>query len=103
MEYRTRCSACRLPGIAPSSNAMGNRLPVAPASVASYQEPNHARAYTKLGFTFIVLRCVHNQDTGQRNSASPTAPLDNQQNDPVVYLHFGELTQCLCVLPSVKT
>ena len=50
----------------------------------------------------FVLQCVRNQDRGQRNSVPPTAPLNNQQNDPVVYLHFGELAQCLPALPPVN-
>ena len=73
----------------------------APAIVASYQQ-NCASAYTKSGCLLCASICVRNQDTGQRNSVLPTAPLNNQQNDPVVYLHFGELPQCLylCCLPS---
>ena len=55
----------------------------APAIVASYQQ-NCARAYTKSGCLLCASVCVHNQDTGQRNSVPPTAPLNNQQNDPVV-------------------
>ena len=66
----------------------------APAIVASYQQ-NCARAYTKSGCLLCTSICVRNQDTGQRNSVPPTAPLNNQQNSPVVYLHFGELAQCL--------
>ena len=75
----------------------------APAIVASYQQ-NCARAYTKSGCLLCVLIYVRNQDTGQRNSVPPTAPLNNQQNDPVVYLHFGELAQCLylhCLLSTI--
>ena len=68
----------------------------APAIVASYQPwQNCARAYTESGCLLCASICVRNQDTGQRNSVPPTAPLNNQQNDPVVYLHFGELAQCL--------
>ena len=66
----------------------------APAIVASYQQ-NSARAYTKSGCLLCASMCVRNQDTGQRNSVPPTASLNNQQNHPVVYLHFGELAQCL--------
>ena len=75
----------------------------APAVVASYQQ-NCARAYTKSGCLLCASICVRNQDTGQRNSVPPTAPLNNQQNDPVVYLHFGELAQCLylhCLLSTI--
>ena len=66
----------------------------APAIVASYQQ-NCARAYMKSRCLLCASICVRNQDTGQRNSVPPTPPLNNQQNDPVVYLHFGELAQCL--------
>ena len=75
----------------------------APAIVASYQQ-NCARAYTKSGCLLCASICVRNQDTGQRNSVLPTPPLNNQQNDPVVYLHFGELAQCLylhCLLSTI--
>ena len=73
------------------------------AIVASYQQ-NCARAYTKSGCLLCASICVCNQDTGQRNSVPPTAPLNNHQNDPVVYLHFGELAQCLylhCLLSTI--
>ena len=73
----------------------GKQIPgTAPAIVASYQQ-NCARAYMKSRCLLCALICVRNQDTGQRNSVPPTPPLNNQQNDPVVYLHFGELAQCL--------
>ena len=75
----------------------------APAIVASYQQ-NCACAYTKSGCLLCASICVRNQDTGQRNSVPPTALLNNQQNDPVVYLHFGELAQCLylhCLLSTI--
>ena len=75
----------------------------APAIVASYQQ-NCARAYMKSGCLLCASICVRNQDTGQRNSVPPTALLNNQQNDPVVYLHFGELAQCVylhCVLSTI--
>ena len=73
----------------------------APAIIASYQQ-NCARAYTKSGCLLCASICVRNQDTGQRNSVPPTAPLNNQQNDPVVYLHFGELAQCLTCIASCQ-
>ena len=75
----------------------------APAIVASYQQ-NCARAYMKSGCLLCASICVRNQDTGQRNSVPPTPPLNNQQSDPVVYLHFGELAQCLylhCLLSTI--
>ena len=60
-----------------------------------FLQQNCARAYTKSGCLLCASICVRNQDTGQRNSVPPTAPLNNQENDPVVYLYFGELAQCL--------
>ena len=98
------CNACQLPGIAASVQYGKQVAGAAPAIVASYYQQNCARAYTKSGCFLCASICVRNQDTGQRNSVPPTAPLNNQQNDPVVYLHFGELAQCLylhCLLSTI--
>ena len=97
------CNACQLPGICSFIQYGKQVAGAAPAIVASYQQ-NRARAYTKSGCLLCASICVRNQDTGQRNSVPPTAPLNNQQNDPVVYLHFSELAQCLylhCLLSTI--
>ena len=96
------CNACQLPGIA-ASFSMGNRL-LAQRLPSLLPINKTAHVHTRRGCLLCASICVRNQDTGQRNSVPPTPPLNNQQNDPVVYLHFGELAQCLylhCLLSTI--
>ena len=81
---------------------MGNRLLAQRLPSLLPINNQTAHVHTRSQDASFVLQCVRNQGTGQRNSVPPTAPLDNQQNDPVVYLHFGELAQCLPALPLVN-
>ena len=83
---------------------MGNRLLAQhlPSLLPINNQTVHV--HTRSQDASFVLQCVRNQGTGQRNSVPPTAPLNNQQNDPVVYLHFSELAQCLylhCLLSTI--
>ena len=55
-------------------------------SIASYQEANRVRAYTKSG---CLLLCFNSYTT--RIERNPGSTVVNQQNYRVVYLHFGEL------------
>ena len=98
------CNACQLPGIAASFSAVGSRLLVQRLPSLLPINNQTAHVHTRSQDASFVLQCVRNQDTGQRNSVPPTAPLNNQQNDPVVYLHFSELAQCLylhCLLSTI--
>ena len=96
MEYWTQIATAASAGcLAASFNAMGSRLLAQRLPALLPNKNQAAHVHTRSQDASFVLQCVRNHDTGQRNSAPPTAPLDNQLNDPVVYLHFGDLAHAV--------
>ena len=62
---------------------------------------NCARAYTKSGCLLCASICMRNQDTGQRNSVPPTAPLNNHKTTQLcIYTSVSAYT-CIASCPTI--
>ena len=106
MEYGTQIATAAPAGcLGASFNAVGNRLLTRRLPALFPIKNQGVHVHTRSQDASFVLQSIHNQDTGQRNSVPPTARLDNQQNDPFVYLHFGELAHAVptCVASILST